>query len=197
MIVDINGLIEMKNLKLLIIIFSVPIHSLAQNFINSDSAETAVFTQFGQENLGKDFPDFNFKSVDGKEYKNENLTGKTTLINFWYASCVPCISEFDALNSLFSKFKKNKDFQFLSFTFENDDTIKQIVRKYKLRYPIISISGDSLSKLNFHQGFPTNIIVDRCGRIERFFEGGVRTPEEARVMVNSVLIPAIKGLLNE
>lgn len=187
----------MKTLKIFIVFFSITSHSFCQSTSSIDSINLKVLTYFGQENLRKDFPYFSFRSIDGQTYQRKNLIGKITLINFWYASCVPCLSEFNSLNDLFSRFESNKRFQFLSFTFENETVIKQIITEYKLKYPIISISNDSLDILNFHQGYPTNIIVNKNGKIEYFFEGGVRTSDEAKKIINSVLVPAIENALKD
>lgn len=183
----------MKNLiSLCFMLFSISLYS--QNA--KDSAEIKLFLdslkQGGSYLLGKQMPDFNASSLDKYPYSKKSLNKKITLINFWFESCAPCIAEMDALNSLYNLFKKNKKFQFLSFTFEKKDDIKRFATKYKIKYPIIRLTEDSCNILNFRKGYPTTIITDATGKIIYFKAGGSPNPAEAKKSIETNIHPILK-----
>ena len=61
----------------------------------------------------------------------------------------------------------------LSFTFDSPETIEKIRAKYKIEYPVISISQNSCVTLNFRSGFPTNFISDKNGKVAYYNMGRI------------------------
>ena len=145
--------------------------------------------------IGKDFVPFGNSSLQGKLFTNEDLKNKITVINFWFEACAPCVAETDALNKLYSDFRANNNFQFISFTFDKSDAIKIFTDKNKIQYPIISISRDSCYLLNFKSGFPTTIVTDEKGKIAYYSCGGLIEPELAKEMIKKNVYPILKDLL--
>jgi thiol-disulfide isomerase/thioredoxin len=125
-----------------------------------------------QRNIGHQFPTFQVESLFGQVYTEKNLIGKVTFVNFWFEYCSPCIAEFPELNDLFIRLNDNKKFQLLSFTKDSYEQAKASVLKYQLLFPVICISEKECFSLNFHSGFPTNIIVDETGKIIFIKSGG-------------------------
>src|SRR5688572_13442850 len=82
------------------------------------------------ENIGKGFPAFSAHSIQGENYSDEMLSGKVVFINFWFENCPPCIAEFEALNELYKNYKNNKNFQFISFTYEKKEKAFRAAQKY-------------------------------------------------------------------
>ena len=85
----------------------------------------------------------------------------------------------NALENLYMGFKQDKNFQFWSITVEKKATIVKISKKYKMTYPVISTTVDSLHYLNFKKGFPTSMIIDTQGKIAFFTVGGTMTSSES------------------
>ncbi|MBK7308888.1 MAG: TlpA family protein disulfide reductase [Chitinophagaceae bacterium] len=160
----------MKQYSLIILIF-MSLNSYGQISLTPKPRvyESVIKIQNGA--TGKPFPSFTTYYQD-KVFSNQNLKGKTVFINFWFASCPPCISEFDGLNELYDSLKGNKDFEFISFTFETPEKIKEITEKYKIQYKIFSIKKEECYRLNQNMGFPTNIIIDPNGIIKLLRTGG-------------------------
>jgi len=125
-----------------------------------------------QLNTGKLYPAFSVVSLEGKRITEKELTGKVTIINFWFQYCEPCVAEFDALNDLYLKFKDNAAFRFISFTSDSSDESKESVEKYKLAFPVCPVSQQECYRLNMNQGFPTTIIIDKAGRMAFLKSGG-------------------------
>src|SRR5436190_112035 len=45
-------------------------------------------------------PDVQFKTLDGKPFRIQDLQGQVVLLNFWATYCIPCRDEIPALNSI-------------------------------------------------------------------------------------------------
>jgi thiol-disulfide isomerase/thioredoxin len=131
-----------------------------------------------QLNLGKQYPVFKATSLDGQTIGEKGLVGKVTIINFWFKYCEPCVAEMDELCTLQQKFIENPAFQFISFTSDSSEDAKESVEKLKLSFPVYPISRNECYRLNFDQGFPTTIIVDKVGKIIFLKSGGSLEKEE-------------------
>jgi cytochrome oxidase Cu insertion factor (SCO1/SenC/PrrC family) len=149
-----------------------------------------------QSYIGTLFKSFNEKDVTGKYFTNKDFKGKITLVNFWFEACHPCVAEFDVLNKIFDSLSTNKDFQFISFTFDHTNSVAESIRKYHLHFPVISISKEECYNLNCSSGFPISMIIDREGKIAFIKSGGDLDMEQATVDVNRTLLPKIIELLN-
>ena len=147
-----------------------------------------------QLNIGKQYPDFTTVSLDGKKITQKELTGKVTIINFWFQYCEPCVAEFDALNDLYRKFKDNPAFRFISFTSDSPNDAKESVKKYKLSFPVCPVSEQECFRLNQNQGFPTTIIIDKAGRMA-FLKSGGYTEKDKVLQDIMIYEQKIKSLL--
>lgn len=111
---------------------------------------------------GQPLPDFNFKSIDGKEMKLKDLKGKPMVINFWFAGCIPCLAELPELNALKEKYK-NSNVLFLSMTFEKKSTVISYLKKHLFNFiPISDVKAycDRMTDL-----YPLTLFVDKNGII--------------------------------
>jgi peroxiredoxin len=121
------------------------------------------------------------------------LKNKVVLINFWFKGCHPCMAEMEALNELHQQLKDDKDFLFISFTPDNPEAIKRVSQKHRITFAVLSTSQQECRRLNFNNGYPTHIILDRTGVIKYFHTGGGSTEkEEPREFVMKTLLSKIK-----
>jgi thiol-disulfide isomerase/thioredoxin len=142
-----------------------------------------------KEATGKPFPNFVATNEQDK-ITNDSLRGKVVLINFWFEGCHPCLAEFGALNELAEKLKGNKDFEFISFTWDNQETIKRVKEEYHLQFKVFH--SKECNRLNLRLGYPTTMILDRQGIIKYLINGGSLDPEKAREFVMTTLLPKIQ-----
>ncbi len=154
--------------------------------INIDSLYKAIQIKA----IGKPFSPF-YANYENKVFTNENLKGKTVFINFWFATCAPCLAEFDDLNKLYDSLKSNKKFEFISFTFETPKVIKEICKKYKIHYKVISLNVDVCERLNRNASYPTSLIIDANGIIKFFRMGGSTKKEEVKKVIFTEYYPKI------
>ncbi len=137
---------------------------------DEDKIKTAIRLNTERFN-GEQFGSFNGTSLDGKFYSTDSLQNKITFVSFWFSACVPCINEFEDLKKLYSKYNGSKNFQFLSFTFDSEKEAAKTKQAYNLPYSIMSLSDSICTKLSFGKGYPTNILVDKSGKIAKLFTG--------------------------
>jgi thiol-disulfide isomerase/thioredoxin len=144
-----------------------------------------------KEAIDKPFPNFVAENEKGK-INNNSLLGKVVLINFWFEGCHPCLAEFGALNELAQKLKGNEDFEFISFTSDNMETIERVKEQYNLQFKVFSIHAKECSRLNQNNGYPTTIILDKQGKIKYLVSGGTNDIEKAKEFVMTTLLPKIQ-----
>ena len=176
-----------------IALFSIGLAISAQTPLPKISIDSFILRP--QTLRGEAIVAFNGYSTQGVFFNEKSLKNKITFINFWFEACAPCIAEIGALNKLYDDHKSNKDFQFLSFTYENPGKISQVIEKYNIQYPIISISHDSCYRLNFNSGFPTSIISNHDGKVAFYNCGGPTNPRIAGEKMVKDVYPVLKNLL--
>lgn len=145
--------------------------------------------------IGKTFPVFT-ANMDSRKVSNDLLRNKVVLINFWFEGCHPCMSEMEALTELYDSLKNNKNFLFISFTWDNPETIKRVKEKYAINFGIVSTSEAECERLNFGSGYPTSLILDRTGTIKYLHNGGFVEKEKAREFVIRELLEEVRKVLN-
>lgn len=184
----------MKLLNLLIVL-QLYICSFGQTATNSNTFDLdSLLKEKSKEAIGKPFPHF-FAANEDIKINNDSLLGKVVLINFWFEGCHPCVAEFGALNEIALKLKDNNAFEFISFSWDNPETIARVKQKYNLQFKVFSLSAIECRRLNQNNGYPTTIILDKQGKITYLISGGATTTEKAREFVMSTLLPEIQKVL--
>lgn len=121
--------------------------------------------------MNKSLPTF-IASGDNGVVNNESLNGKVTFINMWEASCAPCMAEMGALNKLYDTLSNYPDFQFISISADNAETIKRIKEKYKILFNVYHLDEEGCYQLNGGMGYPTYLITDTKGIVKYIHAGG-------------------------
>ena len=143
--------------------------SFTQNYrIDPDSMIKNIIYNDNQYVIGKELCDFETVSLNGEAISNDQLIGRVTLVNLWFEACAPCIAELADLSNLYNKYKNNRTFQFLSFTVDNVSVARNAVSKYHIPFTVCPISRELAYKFNFNFGFPTNMIINKEGKIVFF-----------------------------
>lgn len=184
----------MKKLTLLPLLL-LSLAAVCQNNEPPDSAMLKAVSPKGYWDTNIDFKKFSAIASNGMTYTQDSLKGKITFINFWSEDCASCIAQMGALNDLYEKYKNNKDFRFLSFTYETDKNVGRIVRKHHLEYPIIRMEREEINRLIFSLGLPTAIITDIAGKISFINSGGPADKTEAGKKVNTLFAKGIERIL--
>jgi cytochrome oxidase Cu insertion factor (SCO1/SenC/PrrC family) len=164
-----KNLVSMKHILTLLLVTSFAF-SYGQDSVRKNIA--VDFKQIMNKFIGEQFPQFNVRHSDSTTFSNADLLNKVAFVNFWFESCPPCIAELEGFNNLFDTLKDNKDFIFVSFTFDSDSTIEKLVKKYDIKYKVIHIDRAECYRLNLNSGFPTSFVLDKKGIIKFAKAGG-------------------------
>jgi thiol-disulfide isomerase/thioredoxin len=118
--------------------------------------------------IGKIFPQLLLRSLkDLKELKPVECFKKYTLIDFWFAHCGACISEFPKLKMGFTSYN-DKGFNIIGISRDNEEMIsdwKTAIKKYNLPWAqYLDMNGKETMKLNI-EAFPTNFLLDSTRKI--------------------------------
>jgi len=147
-----------------------------------------------QTHIGTGYPAYKLQLSDGKTVSNETDRNKVVLLSFWFGGCPACLEEFNALNELYDSLKNDPSFQFISVVREPKERLPELIKKYNIKYAVTSVTDVECSRLNYHSGFPTNIIVDKNGKIAVFKMEGYSEARARKVMIGEWL-PKIKAMM--
>lgn len=134
--------------------------------------------------LGDIMHDFTVTTSDGKTFKlSEALkTKKGVLINFWYSTCSPCISEFPYLDAVASEYADDIAVICLN-TYDPDNA--EAVRMFKASEGLsldMAKADNKLFSAFGSSGYPTNVMIDRYGTICLVETGGLPSDKPFRAM---------------
>lgn len=124
---------------------------------------SAVFAKWG----GKLCPAFAANDLEGREWTNEKIRGKVTLINFWHSESAPCVREIPWFNKLMRKYPQAN---FLACTFHTPEQIKKVVTETPFLYPQLA-DATALWNLFGVTLSPTMILLDEEGRVTTVVTG--------------------------
>lgn len=180
---------DMKEILLLVLFWagSISAQNTPQDISRSFDRFIKEQDSLRKTHVGKEYPaKFQFMTLEGDTVNEKMLSGKVTFFNFWFESCAPCVAEFGALDDLYRKYKDNPDFRFVTFSTDRPEDIKKTLRKHDLHFPVCHISRSEVAKMNFNQGFPTNIVIGKDRTVLYLFSGGPIEDDRAREMVKKI-----------
>ena len=144
---------------------------------------------------GRPMPAFSFMLSNGKRVTSANTKGKVVLIDLWFEACHPCHAAFGPLNELYDSLRRQRDVLFFSIAREPQNRIKELVRKYRLTYPMTAAEDSVCSRFTMGFGFPTLLLADKQGNIACFRSGGEMDSAASRAEIMGTLYPKIVTLL--
>ncbi len=120
--------------------------------------------------IGKPAPAITGRTLSGKQIDEEYLQGKVVALNFWFVNCPPCRYEIPVLNILTSRFAGREDVVFLAVALDEEYRLKQFLADTPFMYHIIPDGASNASKHKV-KAYPTNMVIDREGRIVEHIVG--------------------------
>lgn len=116
---------------------------------------------------GKQFPDFEFNDLDGNQFTNESLKGKTIFLKTWFIACAPCIEEMPHLNEMVEKYSNRPDITFISLALDKPDALKKFLTKRQFDYKVIAEQGDFIVEKLVNLAYPTHYIISPDGKVKK------------------------------
>ncbi|MBM3715016.1 TlpA family protein disulfide reductase [Microbacterium sp. HMH0099] len=107
---------------------------------------------------------------DGSPVSSGDFAGRVLVVNFWYATCGPCIIEAPRLEQAYQSFE-GQDVSFLGInTYDQPATALSFARDNDVSYPSAMAVNDADLKLAFADktpinATPTTLVLDREGRV--------------------------------
>jgi peroxiredoxin len=137
--------------------------------------------------LDQPLPNFELPFARGGTCTPKDFTGKITVLNFWYAACLPCVAEIPALNALKAQYEGDEHVQFISF-FADSIAVDENDQLLFARPRLMSSAGNAAPKaFDFHfeqvmntkpvnpdfnvLSYPTNLVIDEEGIIRHISHG--------------------------
>ena len=155
----------------------------------------AYLMQHYAKQIGTAAPNISFKALTtSSEGTIKNLTtdfkDKIVILNFWFAQCVPCITEIPSLKELVKNYE-DKDVELISITIDNEEKTKELISKHNLTY-MVAANGKALAQTYGVKSYPTTFLINKKGNIERVFFGasdwdGTYTYKEIKPFLEELL----------
>jgi thiol-disulfide isomerase/thioredoxin len=164
----------------------------------ADSLSNVISLKFDQCIIGKEFTDFTLVGRNGKTHSNDSLLGKVVLLNFWALFCGPCLAEIPVFNRVYGAYKENKDFIIISILWDREEDLEKLLNKVEVDYEIAPNAKVMMKSgiFKFVKSFPTNIFLDKEGKVFLKTTGGLSDPNDEPVL-ESKLKSIIDGELNK
>lgn len=146
------------------------LHALSENS-DQDITNTivnksnAVYQQYKME--GSKFPDFDFSSIGGQRFNNENMLGKYLVLKCWFIACKACVEEFPELNDLVNEHKNRNDMEFVSLAYDAPESLRKFLTKREFTYSVVPVDRHFMESQLQVYNYPTHFIVDKSGIIKK------------------------------
>lgn len=166
-----------------------------------DASAAGMTTDGDTSSEAAKFPSFAGKDLDGNEVNSDELfsKNKVTVMNFWFTTCKPCVSELSDLEDL-NKELAAKGGQVVgvnSFTLDGNKgevaDAKDVLSKKGVTYKNIWFKSDSeAGKFTSNlYSFPTTYVIDQNGNIVgEPIVGGINSAEQ-RETLNKLIEQAL------
>jgi peroxiredoxin len=129
-----------------------------------------VFANSGLE-IGKEAPDFELQTTDGKKMKLSDLKGKKVILNFWATWCPPCKKEMPDLQAFYEKNKQDVVLLAVNYTVSERTSGQEKVRTFAaengLTFPILYDTTSAVSNTYKIITIPTSYFIDTKGVIRQ------------------------------
>jgi len=115
---------------------------------------------------GKEAPDFELQSLEGKNVKLSDFRGKAVLLNFWATWCGPCKIEMPWFVELQKEYGP-QGLQIVGVAMDDasKEDIAKFVKEMGVNYPILIGKEDVGNQYGGVNVLPTTFFIDRDGKI--------------------------------
>lgn len=114
---------------------------------------------------GREYMPYSLHTRDGDLLCTENGRNKVTMLVFWYPTC-HCWN-YEELNKLYESLKDDAQFRMAAVTFEQN-MVAGFLEQEDFRLPIAFVRWQNdCVRLNYGNGFPSFVIIDKKGRVAR------------------------------
>jgi peroxiredoxin len=120
-------------------------------------------------------PDFKLSDLNGNSVGLTSMRGKVVLLDFWSASCGPCIREMPMIEAIGEAHKA--DLIVWGVSFDQPDRDKKWLLQHQRALPTLSDADFVVSDLYKVPGIPAIVLIGMDGKIKNYWEGAVSQPD--------------------
>lgn len=106
----------------------------------------------------------NVTDMQGIKRNLKDLTGKITVINFWFINCRPCRMEIPELNDLVEEYKDYSQVQFIAIALDDKYALEKFLPTTPFKYAIID-NGRFFAESYKVKSYPTHVIINQEGKV--------------------------------
>jgi peroxiredoxin len=118
---------------------------------------------------GMPAPDFTVENTQGERVQLSDFKGKVVYIDFWFATCPPCHSQFESLKAVKQHFRNQQDVVFLNVSVDSKEEWLTALDNYKIEgYHVYTENkkfDHPIIKDYKVYDYPTNRLIGRDGKI--------------------------------
>mgnify|MGYP003406841418 FL=1 len=173
--------VEPDNEKTSFILYKLSEKEKQRNLANIDKMPKPAASKFFK--TGETFSKIKTTDLYGNKINTKNLKGKIIVVNYWFTTCMPCITEIPELNKITDKYKNDSSVVFISIALDDANTIKQFLKLHPFNYAIID-DGRFLASDNNITSYPTNVVVDQNGKV--YFHASGLSPNTPKWINRSI-----------
>ncbi|HVW96466.1 MAG TPA: TlpA disulfide reductase family protein [Mucilaginibacter sp.] len=107
---------------------------------------------------------FKIRDIDGMTINPKDLAGKVVVLNFWFIACAPCMAEMPELNKIRMSFAADTNVVFIAIATDKQDALRDFLKDHPFTYRVVA-NGKNYASLYGIKAFPTNIVLDKQGRV--------------------------------
>jgi peroxiredoxin len=127
--------------------------------------------------VGAMAPNFQLQDISGEYVAISDFEGNVILLNFWATWCAPCRLEMPLLETHFREFA-DENFVILPINLqESAREVNQFVQETGMTFPVLLDSDGSVAEMYRILGYPSTILIDSAGRIQRIHIGILTEPQ--------------------
>ena len=168
----------MKNIIITIFFSLISVISMSQiQSVEKSQKQRELFEKYKNELqilLNEPVVNFSLKDTSENIVQLEEFRKKLLILDFWFTSCAPCISDIPYLKKLQSHYKDSLNIVFISICIDNVERKqiwKKLIRKHELGGIQVFIpkneinSEDNQFYIDNIKTFPTCLLVAKSGKI--------------------------------
>ena len=129
----------------------------------------------------KKAPYFSLKTPDGKVLKLSDYKGKVVILNFFATWCAPCRYEIPDFVEFYNKNKGKIEIIGIAVN-SPVSQVKNMIKKYKIRYPVVISDGKVEKLYGGIRYIPTTFIITKDGKIYKKHEGFMRKEDLEEIL---------------
>jgi peroxiredoxin len=108
---------------------------------------------------------FKLKNFEGQPLSLVDFKGKPVLLTFWLTYCVACKEELPSIEKFFEGKKDQLQIVSIVADGEKEKKAQEIVKKYKLTFPVLLDFRERISQAYGVKMVPTSFLIDQEGQL--------------------------------